>query len=61
MNNHEAAVSMLSRAEAVLDEAHCLFRKGHWNLVIRRCQHAEVSLKNAHEVIDICQTLINGG
>ncbi len=54
MNNHEAAVSMLSRAEAVLDEAHCLFRKGHWNLVIRRCQHAEVSLKNAHEVIDIC-------
>jgi len=46
MNNHQIAKSMLYRAEAILDEASYLYQKGHWNLVVRRCQESvELALK----------------
>ncbi len=48
MKNNEMAQAMLERAEVVLHEARYLFQKGHWNLVIRRCQESvELALKAA--------------
>ena len=46
MNNHTMARAMLERAEAILEEAHFLYERARWNLVVRRCQEAvELALK----------------
>ena len=48
MNNHAMARAMLERAEAILEEAHFLYERARWNLVVRRCQEAvELALKAA--------------
>jgi len=48
MNNHEAALLSLQRAEVILEEARALTKRGAWNLVVRRSQEAvETALKGA--------------
>ncbi|SFM99666.1 HEPN domain-containing protein [Thermodesulforhabdus norvegica] len=48
MNNHEMAQAMLKRAAAIMEEAHFLYERAYWNLVVRRCQETvESALKAA--------------
>lgn len=48
MTNEEMAQSDLKRAREVLVEAEMLYKKGVWNLVVRRSQEAvELALKGA--------------
>lgn len=48
MTNEEMAQSDLQRARDVLEETEILYKKGVWNLVVRRSQEAvELALKGA--------------